>query len=106
VGIDPRPGIHTALTRRTLEGKPEGGFVPEERLPLEDVLDAWTAGSAYASFEEERKGILAPGMLADVVILSKDLFAVPVEEVKDFEVVTTIVDGKVAYSRDDAKLER
>ncbi|HSF16909.1 MAG TPA: amidohydrolase [Vicinamibacteria bacterium] len=100
VDIDPRPGIHTALTRRTLEGKPEGGFVPGERLPLEDVLDAWTAGSAYASFEEERKGTLGPGMVADIVILSKDLFALPVEEVRNFEVVTTLVDGKVVYSRD------
>jgi hypothetical protein len=99
VDLDPRPGIHTALTRRTLEGKPEGGFVPEQRLPLEDVLDAWTAGSAYASFEEERKGTLAPGMLADIVVLSMDLFAAPIEEVKDFEVVTTVFDGRVVYSR-------
>ncbi len=100
VDLDPRPGIHTALTRRTLEGKPEGGFVPEQRLPLEDVLDAWTAGSAYASFEEERKGRLAPGMLADLVVLSMDVFAAPVEKVKDFEVETTVFDGRVVYSRE------
>jgi hypothetical protein len=100
VDIDPRPGIHTALTRKTLDGKPENGFVPEEALPLGVVLDAWTSGSAYASFEEERKGTLSPGMLADLVVLSTDVFAVPVESVKDFEVVTTIFDGKVVYSRD------
>jgi predicted amidohydrolase YtcJ len=99
VDIDPRPGIHTALTRKTLDGKPEGGFVPEQRLPLADVLDTWTLGSAYASFEEERKGTLAPGMLADIVVLSMDVFSVPVEKVKDFEVTTTIFDGKVVYSR-------
>jgi predicted amidohydrolase YtcJ len=99
VDLDPRPGIHTALTRRTLEGKPEGGFVPEQRLPLEDVLDAWTAGSAYASFEEERKGTLSPGMLADIVVLSMDLFSAPIETIKDFEVETTVFDGRVVYSR-------
>jgi predicted amidohydrolase YtcJ len=99
VDLDPRPGIHTALTRRTLDGKPEGGFGPEQRLPLETVIDAWTAGPAYASFEESRKGTLAPGMLADVVVLSKDIFKEPVDKVKEFEVVTTILDGKVVHGR-------
>lgn len=99
VDLDPRPGIHTALTRETLDGKPEGGFVPSQRLPLSNVLDAWTSGSAYASFEEQRKGTLAHGMLADIVVLSMDVFAVPVERVRDFEVVSTILDGRVVYTR-------
>jgi predicted amidohydrolase YtcJ len=91
--------MHTALTRQTLDGKPEGGFVPEQRLALDVVVDAWTAGPAYASFEEERKGTLAPGMLADIVVMSGDLFAAPAEKVKDFEVETTIFDGRVVYTR-------
>jgi hypothetical protein len=99
VDLDPRPGIHVALTRQTLDGTPEGGFIPDQRLPLGVVLDGWTAGPAYASFEEERKGTLAPGMLADIVVMSGDLFAAPVEKVKDFEVDTTIFGGKVVYSR-------
>jgi hypothetical protein len=99
VDLDPRPGIHTALTRRTLDGKPEGGFGPEQRLPLQIVIDAWTSGPAYASFEEGRKGMLAPGLLADVVVLSKDIFNEPADKVKDFEVVTTILDGKVVYGQ-------
>jgi predicted amidohydrolase YtcJ len=99
VDLDPRPGMHTALTRQTLDGKPEGGFVPEQRLALDVVVDAWTAGPAYASFEEERKGTLAPGMLADIVVMSGDLFAAPAEKVKDFEVETTIFDGRVVYTR-------
>jgi predicted amidohydrolase YtcJ len=99
VELDPRPGIHTALTRRTLDGKPEGGFGPEQRLPLQTVIDAWTAGPAYASFEEGRKGTLASGMWADVVVLSKDIFKEPADKAKDFEVVTTILDGKVVYGR-------
>jgi predicted amidohydrolase YtcJ len=99
VDLDPRPGIHTALTRRTLDGKPEEGFGPEQRLPLDVVLDTWTLGSAYASFEEERKGTLARGMLADIVVLSTDVFARPIDEVKDFEVEATVFDGRVVYSR-------
>jgi hypothetical protein len=99
VGIDPRPGIHTALTRTTLDGKPQGGFVSGERLPLANVLDSWTTGSAYASFEEGRKGTLAPGMLADVIVLARNVFTWPVEKVKDFEVMITVFDGKIVYSR-------
>jgi predicted amidohydrolase YtcJ len=99
VDLDPRLGIHTALTRRTLDGTPEDGFGPEQRLPLDAILDTWTAGSAYASFEEERKGTLAPGMLADIVVLSTDVFAAPVDKVKDFRVEATIFDGRVVYSR-------
>jgi predicted amidohydrolase YtcJ len=99
VSIDPRQGIHTALTRMTLDGKPADGFVPEERLPLRDVLDTWTAGSAYASFEEHRKGKLAPGMLADIVVLSTDIFAVPLDQVMDFDVEATVFNGKVVYER-------
>ena len=99
VDLDPRLGIHTALTRQTVDGKPEGGFGPEQRLPLDVVLDTWTSGSAYASFEDERKGTLAPGMLADIVVMSGDLFAAPIETVKDFEVEATIFDGRVVYSR-------
>jgi predicted amidohydrolase YtcJ len=99
VDLDPRPGIHTALTRQTYAGEPEGGFVPDERLPLSNVLDAWTAGSAYASFDEDEKGVLAPGKLADIVVLSKDVFSVPVEEVHTYEVVATVFDGKVVYER-------
>jgi predicted amidohydrolase YtcJ len=99
VDLDPRLGIHVALTRQTLDGRPEGGFGPEQRLPLDVVLDSWTSGSAYASFEDERKGTLAPGMLADIVVLSSDVFAAPVETVKDFQVEVTVFDGKVVYSR-------
>lgn len=99
VELDPRQGMHTALTRRTLDGKPEGGFGPEQRLPLRAVVDAWTAGPAWSSFEEARKGRLAPGLLADLVILSKDIFKEPADRVKDFEVVTTVMGGKVVYGR-------
>lgn len=100
VDLDPRPGIHTALTRQTAAGLPPGGFVPSQRLPLHDVLQAYTSGAAYAAFDEGRVGTLAPGQLADIVIWSDDLFRLPVDQVKDATVVTTIFDGKVVYDHD------
>jgi hypothetical protein len=99
VGIDPRPGMHTALTRQTMQGVPAGGFNPAERLPLSTVLETYTAGSAYAGFDEKRVGMLKVGMLADVVVWSGDLFARPVDQVKDAEVTMTIFDGRVVYEK-------
>lgn len=99
VGLDPRPGIHTALTRRTLGGEPAEGFGPQQRLPLSMVVDGWTSGPAYASFEDTRKGTLSTGKLADIVVLSTNIFEQPPDKVKDFEVVTTILDGRVVYTR-------
>jgi hypothetical protein len=100
VELDPRPGMHTALTRLTLDAKPEGGFGPAQRLPLQTVVDGWTSGPAWASFEEAGKGRLAPGQLADLVVLSKDIFKEPADKVKDFEVVTTVLGGTIVYGRD------
>jgi hypothetical protein len=98
VELDPRPGIHTALTRKTAAGLPEGGFMPGQRLPLHDVLEAYTSGTAYAAFDEGRVGTLAPGKLADIVIWSADLFALPVDQVKDAEVRMTLFDGRIVYA--------
>lgn len=97
VGIDPRPGMHVALTRQTPAGQPEGGFVPAQRLPLETVLRTFTAGNAWAEFDDQRKGVLKPGMLADIAVWSTDLFAQPVDKVKDASVRMTILDGRVVY---------
>lgn len=98
VGLDPRPGIHTALTRQTAAGQPPGGFGPNQRLPIATVLETYTAGSAYASFEEATNGSLSPGKLADVVVWSADILSLPVDRVKDAEVVTTVFDGRIVYS--------
>ncbi|MGN6547353.1 MAG: amidohydrolase [Aureliella sp.] len=97
VGLDPRLGMHTALTRQTLGGEPPGGFLPEQRLSLETVLEAYTSGSAYAEYAEEQKGTLAAGMLADVIVWSDDLAALPVERVHTASVVTTIFGGRVVF---------
>jgi predicted amidohydrolase YtcJ len=98
VTLDPLPGIHTAVTRTTLEGQPEGGWDPAERLPLNAAIDAYTSAAAWASFDEQRKGTLARDMLADIVILSADIFA-PDALIMNATVDTTIFDGKVVYTR-------
>ncbi len=99
VGLDPIPGLHTAMTRQTLEGKPAGGFGPEQRLSLRSAIDAYTIGSAFAEFAEQEKGRLEPGMLADFVIWDRDIFTVPVDQVKNAKVSKTIYDGQVVYEQ-------
>jgi predicted amidohydrolase YtcJ len=97
VELDPIPGLHTAMTRQTLEGKPAGGFVPEQRLSLRSSIDAYTIGSAFAEFAEQEKGRLEPGMLADIVIWDRDIFSIPANEVKNAKVSKTIYDGQIVY---------
>ena len=101
VTLDPRAGIHTAVTRTTLDGLPEGGWYPAERIPLTAAVDAYTSGAAWASFDEQRKGTLARDLLADMVILSSDIFQ-PDADVMDAVVDTTIFDGRIVYTRNQA----
>ncbi len=100
VSLDPRYGLHVAVTRTSPDGTPPGGWMPEERVPLADALRAYTAGGAWASFDEQRKGTLEPGMLADVVIFTSDLFAQDPPHVLESQVAVTIFDGQVVYQRD------
>jgi predicted amidohydrolase YtcJ len=103
--MDPRIGMQVAANRMSPKGEPAGGWIPSQRLPLTKVIDAYTSGAAYASFDEQRKGSLAKGMLADVVVLSTDIFAAPPERVLDAKVDVTIFDGKVVYNRATEKTE-
>ena len=104
--LDPLRGIFVAVNRTDFEGEPDGGWEPEEKLTLADAIRAFTSGAAWASFDEQRKGTLARDMLADIVILSEDLFALPPERLLEAEVVMTIVDGKVVYRRDVVDTDR
>ena len=70
--LDPRLGLYAAVTRELPEGGPAGGWFPEEKISLEDALDLYTRGSAYAEFAEKRKGTLAPGQLADLAVFAAD----------------------------------
>jgi predicted amidohydrolase YtcJ len=98
VNLDPRFGLHVASTRTTPTGIPEGGWFPQEKITLAEAIDAYTAGAAYASFDELRKGRIARDMLADIVILTTDVFA-PGVRIVDATVDTTIFDGKVVYTK-------
>ncbi|MEZ5283759.1 MAG: amidohydrolase [Vicinamibacterales bacterium] len=105
VDLDPLVGIFIAVNRTTTDGDPDGGWLPGEKLSLADAIRAFTSGPAWASFDDQRKGTLAKDMLADIVILSKDLFALPPERLLDAEVLVTIMDGKVVYRREAEETE-
>jgi predicted amidohydrolase YtcJ len=95
----PLDGIYAAVTRRTLDGAHPGGWIPEQKITVEEALRAYTAGGAYASFEEAEKGTLEAGKLADVTVIDRDLTKVPPETLADAKIVTTIVGGHVVYAR-------
>jgi predicted amidohydrolase YtcJ len=96
---DPLLGIYAAVTRQTLGGQPAGGWFPEERISLESALKAYTTGNAWAAGEENLKGKVAPGFLADLVVLDKNPFQVQPAEIKDLKVLLTIAGGRVVYDR-------
>jgi predicted amidohydrolase YtcJ len=95
----PLEGIYAAVTRRTLDDKHPNGWVPEQKIGVEDALRAYTTGGAFASFEEGEKGSLAPGMLADVVIVDRDLTAIPPETIREARIMYTIVGGRIIFDR-------
>ncbi len=97
--LDPRIGLYAAVTRETLDGGPAGGFLPEERITLDDAIDLYTRGSAYAEFADTRKGTLQPGMLADLVIFGDDLFKIEPGKILTTPVDLTMVGGRVVFER-------
>jgi len=96
--ISPILGIHAAVTRRTLDGKNPQGWVPEEKITVEEALRAYTTGNAYGVFADARRGKLAPGMLADLVLLDRDLTRIPPEEIEQAAVTATVVGGRVVFT--------
>ena len=99
--LDPMLTIYAAVTRRTLDGKNPNGWVPEQKISVEETVRAYTAGSAYAESQENEKGTITPGKLADLVILSRDIFKIDPKEIENVKVVMTIMDGRIVY---DARL--
>src|SRR5256884_9545217 len=95
--LDPMLSIYAAVTRRTLDGKHPNGWIPEQKISLEEAIRAYTVGSAFAEFQENEKGTIAPGKLADLVILSRDIFQIDPNEIEKAKVVLTIMDGRVVY---------
>lgn len=94
---EPLLGIYAAVTRQTMDGTPEGGWYPAERLTVEEALAAYTRNAAYAGFVETWKGRLMPGFVADLVVLSHDLFEIPPQQIKDVQVLGTMVGGRWVF---------
>jgi predicted amidohydrolase YtcJ len=94
----PLEGIYAAVTRRTLDGQNPGGWIPEQRVSVEQALRAYTRDAAFASFRESDTGTIERGKLADFVILDRDLTRIPPETIADARVLTTVVGGRVVYS--------
>jgi predicted amidohydrolase YtcJ len=97
--LNPMLTLHAATTRATLDGKNPNGWVPEQKISIAEAVSAYTAGSAYAEFQDAEKGTIARGKLADLVVLSDDIFNIQPASIKDVRVMTTIVGGKVVYDR-------
>ncbi len=97
--LNPMLTIYAAVTRATLDGKNPDGWVPEQKLTVAEVVEAYTLGSAFAEFQEDQKGSIRPGKLADLVLLSDDIFTIRPEAIRDVTVERTIVGGKVVYAK-------
>lgn len=95
--LDPMLSIYAAVTRRTLDGKNPSGWIPEQKISVEEAVRAYTIGSAYAEFTEKEKGTIAPGKLADLVIINTQIFQIDPKEIEKARVVMTIMDGRVVY---------
>ncbi|MEY2414561.1 MAG: hypothetical protein QOD84_3167, partial [Acidobacteriaceae bacterium] len=95
--MEPVIGIYTALTRQGLDGKPAGGWVPEQTIDLATAIRAYTINGAYANFIEQNRGSVTPGKYADLVMLSDDLFKIPAQQIKDVKVIWTMVGGKMVW---------
>ncbi len=96
----PLVGIYAAVTRRTLDDKHPDGWVPEQKITVEQALHAYTTGSARAGFQEKEVGMLRPGMLADLVVIDRDITRVKPESIRDARVMLTMVGGRVVFDRD------
>lgn len=97
--LNPLLGIYAAVTRRTLDNKNPDGWIPEQKISIEDAIKCYTLNSAYASFEENIKGSIEVGKLADLIVLSEDILSIDPIKIKDVVVDMTVFDGKIVFKR-------
>jgi hypothetical protein len=95
--LDPLLTVYAAVTRATLDGKNPKGWFPEQKLSVAEAIEAYTVGSAYAEFQEKVKGSITPGKLADMVLLSDDIFSIVPEKIRDVRVLQTFVGGRLVF---------
>lgn len=100
--LNPLLGIYAAVTRATLDGKHPNGWFPEQKLTVAEAVEAYTMGSAYAEFQEKEKGSIRTGKLADMVLLSDDIFSIAPERIRDVKVLKTYVGGKLVWDASHA----
>ena len=97
--LNPWENLYCAVTRQRLDGTPEGGFCPKERMDISDAIDCYTTGSAFNEFREDFKGRLMPGYAADLAVLDRDIFEIDPAHIKDIRVDMTMINGEVVYTR-------
>jgi hypothetical protein len=97
VDPNPWPAVEILLTRETPEGTPAGGWIPKERLTLEEAIRGYTMGGAMAAKREETEGSIEVGKLADVIIISQDLFKIAPNQISETKALMTMVGGKTVY---------
>jgi len=95
--LEPLIGIYTALTRKGLDGQPQGGWIPDQTIDLVTAIRGYTINGAYANFIEQNRGSITPGKYADLVLISDDLFKIPADKIKDAKAVWTVVGGREVY---------
>jgi predicted amidohydrolase YtcJ len=95
--LDPLPTVYAAVTRATLDGKNPNGWFPEQKLSVAEAIEAYTMGSAYAEFQEKEKGSITTGKLADMVLLSEDIFSIAPEKIRHVRVMKTFVGGRLVF---------
>jgi predicted amidohydrolase YtcJ len=98
--LNPMYGLYAAVTRATLDGKNPNGWFPEQKLTVAEAVEAYTMGSAYAEFQEKEKGSITVGKLADLVIVSDDIFKIDPVKIRDVKVLQTFVGGKMVWDAD------
>jgi predicted amidohydrolase YtcJ len=105
--LPPVEGLYSAVTRQSREkpGTPGGGWLPSQKLSLSEAIQLYTAGSAYAEFQEADKGTLEVGKLADLVVWDRDLFAVPPEQILQAQTVLTVVGGRAVFDASEAEAD-
>jgi predicted amidohydrolase YtcJ len=95
--LNPLLNIYSAVTRKDLEGNPAGGFYPEQRMTVDEAVRAYTVGSAYCSGEENVKGMIKEKYMADMAVLTDDIFEIDADRIKDVKVRMTVLNGKIVW---------
>jgi predicted amidohydrolase YtcJ len=99
--INPIASFYASVSRKTLKGFPEGGYEPEQKMTREQALKSYTLDAAYGAFEEDIKGSIEAGKLADFTIYNQDLMIVDEDDILKTEIVMTVFDGAVVYSKNN-----